>query len=190
MKIKIWTFIGVILVALGTVWFDRLLVKPEKMLVKKQENIVNISDAISVPDFTVEMLDGSSVAMGDIREEVVLLSFWASWCVPCIREIPEMLDLVERFNGRVALLTISIDDQLSDVKSFLGKLDDYHAKNTYWAWDRDKSISLNLFNTMRVPETIIVNQERLMVKKIVGPVKWNSDAMIQLINNVLNNSPI
>lgn len=47
-----------------------------------------------------------------------------------------------------------------------------------------------IINTMRVPETIIINRERLMVKKIVGSVKWNSDVMIQLINNVLNNSPI
>lgn len=143
MKIKIWTFIGVILVALGAMLFDWLLVKPEMIAVKKQENIVHISEEVSVPDFIVEMLDGGSLAMGDVREEIVLLNFWASWCIPCIRELPEMLELVERFDGRVALLTISIDDQLSDVKEFLQDLDNYNAPNTYWAWDRDKNISLN-----------------------------------------------
>lgn len=78
----------------------------------------------TAPDFTVEMVDGSSVTLGDLKGKVVLLNFWATWCPPCRQELTRVqTDIIDRFasnyiprnfvidrKGKVVLATVGYDE--------------------------------------------------------------------------------
>ena len=58
-------------------------------------------EGTEAPDFTVEMIDGSKVALSELRGKVVLLNFWATWCPPCRQELTRVqTDIIDRFAGK------------------------------------------------------------------------------------------
>jgi thiol-disulfide isomerase/thioredoxin len=75
------------------------------------ETTAAVTPGKPAPDFTLEDIDGNPVSMSDFRGKVVYLDFWASWCGPCMRQMPAMKELKKRMEGKdVVFLYISIDE--------------------------------------------------------------------------------
>lgn len=63
-------------------------------------------------DFTLKTIDGRAVRLADLKGKVVLLNFWATWCGPCIKEMPYLVSLYEKYRSEgFELLAISVDDK-------------------------------------------------------------------------------
>ena len=75
------------------------------------------------PSFTLQDLNGKQVSLSDFKGKVVVLDFWATWCPPCVKEIPHFIELHEQYKDRgFAMVGISLDHQgVSVVKSFVRK---------------------------------------------------------------------
>ena len=79
--------------------------------------------AKSAPSFTLQDLNGKMVSLSDFKGKVVVLDFWATWCPPCVMEIPHFIELYEQYKDQgFAMVGISLDHQgISVVKSFVRK---------------------------------------------------------------------
>ncbi len=79
--------------------------------------------AKSAPSFTLQDLNGKTVSLSDFKGKVVVLDFWATWCPPCVKEIPHFIELYEQYKDRgFAMVGISVDREgVSVVKSFARK---------------------------------------------------------------------
>lgn len=142
----------------------------------------NISDTTSetqtpissAPDFKWQDLKGKHHAFYDFKGKAVVLNFWATWCAPCVVEFPMMVELAKRNEKDTVFLFVSVDDDIQKIFKFLKKYgDEETAKNIYVAWDPDKKISMDLFGTLKYPETYIIDYAMNITEKIIGAdVDW------------------
>ncbi len=130
------------------------------------------------PDITLTNMNGKAVRLHDYKGKVVLLNFWATWCAPCIAEFPQFIRLARAMPDDLVILAVSIDDDKASIGKFLKRHVPGHTavKNVQLFWDHDKSVSQDLFQTVRVPETIIITPSMMMARKVAGlSIEWDSE---------------
>jgi peroxiredoxin len=72
------------------------------------------------PDFTLPLLDGGQLRLSSYRGKVVLLDFWATWCVPCREETPHFVELQRKYgDGGLQIIGVSMDDSSEPVRTFV-----------------------------------------------------------------------
>jgi thiol-disulfide isomerase/thioredoxin len=106
---RVLLFLGLVFVALVLAW---VLVPPVEP--------TGLSQGSLAPDFTATTLDGKSIRLQDLRGNVVVLDFWATWCGPCMAMIPDARKLVEAMKDKpFAFVGISADHAEDDLRQFL-----------------------------------------------------------------------
>lgn len=117
-------------------------------------------------DFTLEKLGGGEVAMSDYRGGWVVVNYWATWCAPCVKEMPELSELHDRRDDLV-VLGLAFEDV--DDEDFFEFLED--APVSYPILKVDVYDPPEPFGAPRVlPTTIILDPEGKAVKAFLGPV--------------------
>lgn len=129
------------------------------------------------PDFTVTLTNGERFVLSDHDNEVVLINFWATWCGPCVSEMPEFQDLYEENIDGFSLVAINSGERKSEVDSFV----DDNGFTFNIAYDQNYTVG-DYYPTMYIPYTVIVN--RGIVSQIfVGSQSY--DDFKEAINNCL-----
>lgn len=72
----------------------------------------------AAPDFRLKATDGREVRLADYHGRPVIVAFWATWCLPCMAEMPELVNFYKKQDGKVALLAVSMDDTFDDAKGY------------------------------------------------------------------------
>lgn len=83
------------------------------------EDIVAPYPGYRAPDFAFEDLEGNLVRLSDLRGKPVLLNFWATWCPPCRKEIPDLQKFHDEYGDRIVLLGINWGEDVAEVQRFL-----------------------------------------------------------------------
>lgn len=119
------------------------------------------------PDFTVS--DGTStVHLSSYRGRVVLLNFWATWCPPCIQEMPALIQLHHE-HPELAIVAVSIDEDPEAYSRFLLR------RHVDLITVRDPAQkAAQLFHTDGWPETYIIDRNGIIRRKIVGDPDWSN----------------
>lgn len=119
------------------------------------------------PDFTVS--DGATtVRLSSYRGRVVLLNFWATWCGPCVQEMPSLLEL-HHAQPDLAILAVSIDEDADAYKRFLVR------RKVDLITVRDPNeTAAKLYHSDMWPETYVIDRQGVIRRKFVGAQDWNS----------------
>lgn len=135
------------------------------------------------PDFTVEMTGGSQTTLSDLRGQVVLLNFWATWCPPCRAELQRVqAEIIDRFAGReFVFLPISRGEELSTVEEF-------RIRNGFaFPMGIDPAqTAYDLYATNYIPRNFLIDKQGSIVKISVGYTPEEFDELILAIDNELN----
>jgi peroxiredoxin len=119
------------------------------------------------PQFTIS--DGrQSVDLAKLRGKIVVLNLWASWCAPCVEELPSLLEL-QRRNPQIVVVGISIDQDEDVYRAFLAK----NHVNLLTVRDADERINA-LYGTVQIPETYIIDRNGIIRRKLVSAQDWTS----------------
>lgn len=130
-------------------------------------NPENVVVGNTIPDFSVTSLEGKTIDKDSLKGEVVVLNFWASWCTPCMREIPELMDLAA--NSKAKVIGIALDETgFETVKPFV----DAHKINyTVAVGTQDL---FQQFNGAGIPYTLVLDPSQRIVKIYRGPTDRES----------------
>ncbi len=130
-------------------------------------------------DFSVQDSD-RKVELKQFRGQVVVLNFWATWCPPCVEELPSLIAMQERTKAKgVMVLGVSIDVDGDAYQRFL-KL---HNINFMTVRDPEEKVA-TLYGTAGWPETYVIDRHGILRRKFVGPVDWSSPEIIDFLNKL------
>jgi cytochrome c biogenesis protein CcmG/thiol:disulfide interchange protein DsbE len=90
------------------------------LLIKNK--ITNSVDNKKAPDFSLTGTDGKIIKLSDFKGKVIIIDFWATWCPPCRKGIPDLIELQKEFGKKVVVIGISLDQEKSDVPPFMKKM--------------------------------------------------------------------
>ncbi len=141
-----------------------------------------LKPGLPAPNFTFSGLDGKMVSLADYRGNVVLVNVWATWCPPCVDEMPSMEKLYQELKGEnFEILAVSIDALgTKAVAPFMKK----YNLSFPALMDPDETIK-TLYQTTGVPESFIINQAGILIKKIIGPRDWAKPEVIGFFRDLL-----
>ena len=132
------------------------------------------------PDFSIKTDQGREVTPTSFGGKVLVLNFWATWCAPCVEEIPSLNELQKRFaNSGVVVVAVSVDKKPEKYRRFLDRI--HVAFET--TRDPDAGIS-DKYGTFQYPETYIIKDGRI-VRKFISNQDWASDDMTHYIESLL-----
>lgn len=138
----------------------------------------------AAPSYAYVSLTGDTLSSEQLRGQVVLVNFWATWCEPCEREMPAMERLWERLpRDAFELVAVSIDDDDAKVVDFVKR----YALRFPVVMDRGKQVSVR-YQTTGVPESILVDREGHVVERYVGPRDWDAPEYVARIEALIGAS--
>ena len=152
-----------------------------------QKNIRTLTEfeTTGVPSFEFKKWKSESVVSLDSYKGkvLILINFWATWCAPCIEEIPSLLSLVKKSQGKVVLFAISADESPEAIESFLKTFPLDKTENVYLG-NEGFSELMQLYNVEMLPESYLVGLDGKLKKKIVGSINWDTEDSVAYINDL------
>lgn len=148
------------------------------------EGTTLVKAGMEAPDFSVELFDGGTLTLSELKGKVVWLNFWATWCPPCRAELKRVqTDIVDHFAGQEFLfLPISRQDTREQVAAF-------REQNGYtftMGLDPDRAI-YDRFASNYIPRNFLIDQQGRVVMTSVGYEPEEFEAMIRKAEELLKN---
>ena len=141
-----------------------------------------MKDTAPTPEIALGTLEGKKVSLKDFRGKIVLLNFWASWCVPCREEMPAMEKLYQEYKEKnFVILAIAVKDSKQDTLNFVKEL-----KLTYpIALDPDAKVGQE-YGAWGLPVTYLIGPKGEALARGWGPADWYGSAARKLIKDLLD----
>lgn len=152
------------------------------MLGRAGVSVKIIGEGDSAPDFTLSSIDGSDIRLSDYRGRVVMIHFWATWCPPCVEEMPTLERLQGSLNRRdFEILAISVDEGGAPaVTSFMKQ----KGLTLPVLLDPNRKVA-SLYGTFKFPETYVVDRNGIVRLKAIGPMDWTQPANIDRVRAII-----
>ena len=139
-----------------------------------------------LPGFEAKTIAGREVSLSQFKGKVVVVNFWASWCGPCIEEMPSLIKLMKAFPNDIELIAISGDSNQADIDSFLKSFPELKTlPNIHIIWDEEKRLSQR-YQIYRLPESFLLDKDMKLIKKISGTIDWHTEDALAYIQQVIN----
>jgi len=135
------------------------------------------------PQFrAVDVMTGDTVRLDRYHGEVVLLNIWATWCTPCVTEMPSIQRLYEQMAPQgLKVVAVSVDGEDTEAVR---------------AWTQDRGLTFEIlhdrsgrierdYQTTGVPESFVIDRDGIIVKKVIGATQWDHPTQVALLRRLL-----
>jgi peroxiredoxin len=143
------------------------------------ETVVNAGDR--APSFSIKADNGKTFTPKDFGGKLLLVNFWATWCPPCVEEIPGLNEMAHQLGPKgLVILAISQDKDANAYKQFLER------NPLAFPTVRDPSEDIQLgYGTLQIPESYLIDQNGKVVEKYISSQPWASPRMIEHVQSLL-----
>lgn len=168
-----WALVlGAALTTLGVLSYHLQRARPSpEVLVARHFPNAQLIDRRMAPPIEVQRPDGSTVELSDLRGKVVFVNFWATWCTPCVKEIPDL----EKLSGLMRhvpfeILAVSQDESWAEIDAFFGG----RKSQMLVGLDTTKKLA-EVYGTGKLPETYVVDREGRLRLRFVNVAPWTDE---------------
>jgi len=146
-------------------------------------NLTVVKDVITASDFELEDMDEEKVKLSDYRGKVVLLNFWATWCPPCIREMPSMERLHQQVNAKdFKVIAVNQMEDADDVFAFTGQLE---LDPTFEIlFDTASKVSQD-YAVRGLPTTYLIDKQGKIRYRAVGGREFDHAEVIKIVKQLI-----
>ncbi len=146
-------------------------------------NLTVIKSVIPARDFELEDMDEEKVKLSDSRGKVVLLNFWATWCPPCIREMPSMERLYQKVGSEdFKVIAVNQMEEVDDVFAFTGQLE---IDPTFEIlFDTNSKVSQN-YSVRGLPTTYLIDKKGNIRYRAVGGREFDHAEVIKIVKQLI-----
>jgi len=143
------------------------------------ERIVEVGD--TAPGFALVTDDGQRLSRSQFGGQLLVLNFWATWCVPCIQELPSLNQFQKQFaSSGVVVLGVSVDQNERAYQQFLKRA------GVTFRTSRDPQADVSSrYGTFKYPETYVIDRNGKVVQKHIGPRDWMDQRLLADIKALL-----
>ncbi|MDX1992531.1 MAG: TlpA disulfide reductase family protein [bacterium] len=124
--------------------------------------------AYLAPDFTLPSLDGEAVTLSDLRGRWVLVNFWATWCIPCVEEMPALQQLARNYTDTLRVLAINQRESRAEIETFLAQ----HQLDLTILINPDDA-TLGAYQVMGLPQTVLITPQGEIDYRHFGPLEFD-----------------
>jgi len=143
------------------------------------ERIVGVGD--TAPDFTITADNGRTITRENFGGRLLVLNFWATWCAPCLEELPSLNQFAKEMAGSgVVVLGVSMDTKAEAYRAFLNRTQ----VSFLTARDPGAKISAD-YGTFKYPESYIIDSNGKVLQKIIGATNWTDGTMVNAVKSFL-----
>ncbi len=132
------------------------------------------------PDFELAALEGGVTKLENLRGNYVLINFWATWCQPCLDEMPSLEALYRRYKSRkFVVLAINMNERSDDLKEYVKE-----TGLTFPILLQGQRLAKR-YGTEKVPESYVIDPRGIVKGKIIGAQDWTSESTLQYFDALL-----
>jgi peroxiredoxin len=148
----------------------------------KYSKQIDIEGELVAPDFNLPDLNGELISLSDFKGNVVVVNIWATWCPPCVYEMPSMEKLYQKFKSEnFKILAISIDlPGARTVAPFMKK-----HNLTFEALIDPAGTVQTAYGVSGIPQSFIIDKKGHLIKKIIGPIDWSTPDSYQFFRDLV-----
>jgi peroxiredoxin len=133
----------------------------------------------NAPSFTAQDSD-RTVALNQFRGQIVVLNFWATWCPPCVEEMPSLVEMQRRMKAKgVTVVAVSIDVDQNAYRQFIKE----HGVNLLTVRDPEQKVPA-LYGTHGWPETFVIDRNGVIRRKFIGAVDWTEPEITDFLSKL------
>ena len=138
----------------------------------KIKSQVGLEVGMQAPDFTLRNLNGNLEGLSEFKDQVVVLNFWATWCAPCLEEMPAFEKLYRRYRSQgLTVIAVSLDKgETSKVAKFV----DEHSLTFPVLLDLD-GIAERIYPSFTIPFTYVIDKKGRIAARVDGAKNWSSN---------------
>jgi thiol-disulfide isomerase/thioredoxin len=134
------------------------------------------------PDFSIpaeRIWARDDFRLSSLEGYPVILHFWATWCGPCLQELPELISLAEKLRPRgFSLVAVAIDDSWATIEKFFAQYPHLQAMTNHMILVLDPNAQVaNAYGSARFPETFLINDRMVVDNKFIGAQPWIDPTM-------------
>ncbi|MFI5211639.1 MAG: TlpA family protein disulfide reductase [Ignavibacteria bacterium] len=136
------------------------------------------------PEFSAKDISGNTVTLSDLKGKVILVDFWASWCVPCKKSMPHIIELYNnRADSSFTVIAVNVDEERSKIEEFANSISTQFPFPVIF--DKDSKLP-SLYNVEGMPTTIIIDKEGLIRFKETGFTNDTREKMDSKVRELLS----
>lgn len=134
----------------------------------------------AAPDFELQNLDGQSISLSDLKGKPVLINFWATWCGPCVSEMPYIQEIYGEWSGKgLMVLAINMGESSSKVEQFLQD----HNLSLPVLLDT-KAVVARMYVKRGIPTTVFIDKEGIIREIVIGAFP-NKEAIENRVSKIM-----